>query len=140
MILTLILYCNAKKMRSGREIAAACHDDLGARVITGNRFPDRTVIDRFLRVHAVAVKQLFPQTLRLGQAEDLVDVTLVAGDGTKVVANAAMSATVNEVDLQTQMGQDRPPGELSPINKGEYFSGRPSSEPRGPVSEHVALQ
>jgi transposase len=103
MILTLILYCGSKKIRSGRDIAAACYDDLGARVITGNRFPDRTVIDRFLRVHAVAVKELFPQTLRLGAGEDLVDVTLVAGDGTKVVANAAMSATVNATDLQTQI-------------------------------------
>jgi transposase len=102
-ILALVLYCNSKKLHSGRDIAAACHDDIGARAIMGNTYPDRTVIDRFQIVHKRALKELFPQTLRLGHAEGLVDVTVVAGDGTKVVANAALSATVDEPALHAQI-------------------------------------
>ena len=102
-ILALVLYCNSKKLHSGREISAACHDDIGARVIMGNRHPDRTVFDRFLKVHKRALEELFPQTLRLGHAEGLVDVSVVAGDGTKVVANAALSATVDEPALHAQI-------------------------------------
>jgi transposase len=103
VMLALILYCRSKGIMSGREVAAACYDDLGARVITGNRHPDRSTIDRFVAAHAAALKGLLPQTLRLGHAEDLVDVSLVAADGTKALANAAMHATVTEADLLAQI-------------------------------------
>src|SRR5262249_38655469 len=43
------------------------------------------------------------QTLRLGYAEDLVDVSVVAGDGTYVLASAAMEATVDEAGLLAQI-------------------------------------
>ena len=103
MMLALILYCRSKKLSSSRQIAAACHDDLGARVITGNRFPDRSAVDRFLKTHAVALRQLLVQTLRLGAGQGLVDVAVVAGDGTKILAYAAMSATVEESQLHAQI-------------------------------------
>lgn len=105
MMLTLILYCRAKGLVSGRAVAAACHDDLGARVITGNRYPDRSTIDRFLTVHAAAIKALLAETLRLGNAENLVDVSVVAGDGTVLQANAAMANTIDEAGLRTQIEQ-----------------------------------
>jgi transposase len=103
MMLTLILYGRTKRLTSGRQIAAACHDDLGARMITGNRYPHRSTIDRFLDTHQAAIRALLPQTLRLGHAEDLVDITVVAGDGTSIQANAAMDATVSEADLLTRI-------------------------------------
>jgi transposase len=103
MMLALIIYCRGKSICSGRGIEAACHDDLGARVITGNHYPDRATVDRFLDTHAQAIRALLPQTLRLGYAQDLVDVSVVAGDGTKALANAAMGATVDEQALQAQI-------------------------------------
>jgi transposase len=103
VLLALILYCRAKGLMSGRQVAAACYDDLGARLVTGNRYPDRSTIDRFLDVHAAAVKALLPQTLRLAHTVGLVDVSVVAGDGTKIAANAAKDATVSEADLQAQI-------------------------------------
>lgn len=105
MMLTLILYCRAKRLISGRAVAAACHDDLGARVITGNRYPDRSTIDRFLTTHAAAIKAVLAETLRLADAEELVDVSVVAGDGTVLQANAAMANTVEEAELRTQIEQ-----------------------------------
>jgi transposase len=104
MMLTLILYCRAKRLTSARAVAAACHDDLGARVITGNRYPDRSTIDRFLATHAAAIKAALAGTLRLGNAEQLVDVSVVAGDGTVLQANAAMANTIDEAGLRTQIG------------------------------------
>ena len=106
-MLALILYCRSKGLMSGRQVATACYDDLGARVIMGNRHPDRSTIDRFIDTHAAAIAGLLPQTLRMGHVEDLVDVSLVAGDGTKVMANAAMSATVTETDLLAQIADLR---------------------------------
>jgi len=102
-ILALIMYCAQKKMRSGQEIADACCDDIGARVIMGGARPHVSTLNRFQDVHADAIRALLPQTLRMGQAEGLVDVSVVAGDGTKVVANAAMSRTVDREGLQAQI-------------------------------------
>lgn len=103
VMVALILYCRAKGLMSGREVAGACHDDLGARLITGNRYPDRSTIDKFLDVHAAAVKGLLPQTLRLARHAAMVDVSVVAGDGTKIAANAAKQATMSEADLLAQI-------------------------------------
>jgi transposase len=103
VMLTLILYCRSKGIMSGRDVAAACYDDLGARMITGNQYPKRSTIDRFMKSQRVALKGLLSQTLRLGHAEGLVDVSVVAGDGTYMLANAAMGATVDEKGLLAQI-------------------------------------
>src|SRR5258705_1786034 len=103
LMLTLILYCRSKGIMTGRAIEAACWDDVGARMITGNRHPQRSTVDRFIKTHARALKGLLSQTIRLGHARGLVDVSVVAGDVTYVLANAAMAATVDEAGLLAQI-------------------------------------
>jgi len=104
VMVALLLYCRSKGIMSGRGVAAACHDDLGARMITGNRYPKRSTVDRFIKNQRVALKGLLAQTLRLGQVEGLVNVSVVAGDGTYLLANAAMGATIDENGLLAQIG------------------------------------
>jgi transposase len=103
MMVALILYCRCKGIMSGRDVSAACVDDLGARIIMGGQRPNRSTVDRFVRVHCGALKALLPQTLRIGHVEGLVDVSVVAGDGSKLLANAAMGATVDEATLLAQI-------------------------------------
>jgi transposase len=124
-ILALIMYCAQKRMRSGQEIADACRDDLGARVIMGGGRPRASTINRFQDLHADAIRALLPQTLRLGQAEGLVDVGVVAGDGTKVVANAAMSRTVDQVSLQAQIGDLEASLQAAETAWAQAVAGRP---------------
>jgi transposase len=102
-MLGLIVYCYGKRLRSGREIAAACVDDLGARMLMAGQCPNRTTVDRFLDLHADAIRAVLPQTLAMGEVEGLVDVRVVAGDGTKVIANAAMGACTDEAGLRAQI-------------------------------------
>src|SRR5216117_1554998 len=64
-MLALILYCRSKGFTSSRQVAAACRDDIGARVITGNRYPDRSTVDRFLSTHAAAIQAVLAQSVRL---------------------------------------------------------------------------
>jgi transposase len=101
----LLLYSRAKGATSNREVEASCYDDVGARLITGNRYPDRTTIDRFVTKHGPALRALLPQTLRTAHAEGMLDVSFVAGDGTKVIANASMAATVDEATLVAQIAE-----------------------------------
>jgi len=102
-MLQLLFYCANKRISSGSEIERACRDDLGARLILGGRVVDRSTVDRFRERHAGAIKGLLPQTLAMADRVDLLDLDLVAGDGTKFLANAAMGATVDEQALLAQI-------------------------------------
>lgn len=102
-VLALLFYCANKRISSGPEIEQACRDDLGARVIMGWRVVTRSTVDRFRVRHRAAIAGLLPQTLAMAECLGLLDLSVVAGDGTKYVAAAAMSATVDEQALLGQV-------------------------------------
>lgn len=149
----LILYAVSKKMRSDREIAQMCIDDVGARLIMGNRPVSRSTIIRFRTVHARALRGVLAQSVRIGRGMGLVDVSVVAGDGTKMSANSAMSTTVEaevvtgqiavlEKRLQDALrvwaaavgGPDHPPAPLSGIEEW------PDLEERADLEEGADLE
>ncbi len=101
LMVALVLYCYCKGTRSSRAIEMACLDDVGARVITGNRQVDHATVARFVKHHTDALTRLFVQVLAVCAKDGLVRVDLVAGDGTKVRANAskAANATLEQLDI-----------------------------------------
>jgi transposase len=101
MMTALVLYCYCKGIRSSRAVQMACSDDVGCRVITGNQAIDHATVARFVRRHRDPLTGLFVQVLAVCAREGLVTVDLVAGDGTKVKANAskAASCTLEELDV-----------------------------------------
>jgi transposase len=101
MMTALVLYCYGKGIRSSRAVQMACFDDVGCRVITGNQAIDHATVARFVRRHRDPLTGLFVQVLAVCAREGLVTVDLVAGDGTKVKANAskAASRTLEELDV-----------------------------------------
>jgi transposase len=103
VMVALLLYCHCKGIRSSRAIETACFDDVGCRVITGNRQPDHATIARFVARHRRTVKRLFVQGLVACAREGLLTVDLVAGDGTKVRANASMAANVTAEQLEIEI-------------------------------------
>lgn len=92
MMVTLLLYAYYLGIRSSRQIKWLCERDVAFRVVTGNLRPDRTTIVRFRKRHAEALKGLFTDILRLCKEAGLVKVGLVAIDGTKMGADAALEA------------------------------------------------
>src|SRR5512142_217877 len=99
MMVALLLYCHHRGWHHARDIAANCLSDLGCRIITGNRFPSHETINRFRRRHRAALRGLLAQSVRLCDQAGLVDLSLVAGDGTKFAANASMRACLDEDEL-----------------------------------------
>ncbi|MET9881261.1 transposase [Actinacidiphila glaucinigra] len=85
----LLLYCYSKGVRSSRQIERACWDDVGCRVITGNRPVDHSTVARFVRRHREALKALFVQVLALCGQRGLVNLSAVAIDGSPMEANAS---------------------------------------------------
>src|SRR5580704_13281960 len=92
LVTALVMYCYCKGIRSSRAIEMATWDDVGARVIMGGLHPDHSTVARFVTRHEQAVKGLLVASLAACAREGLVSVEVVAGDGTKVKANASMAA------------------------------------------------
>lgn len=105
MMATLLLYCYCRGRRSSREIEMATFDDVGARVICGGLHPDHSTVAEFTRRNLAAVLALLPESVKACAREGLVSLELVAGDGTKLKANAAMSANVTAAQLDAQISE-----------------------------------
>ena len=92
MMVALLLYAYCLGERSSRRIEQLCEKDVAFRVITANQKPDHSTINRFRGEHEEALKGLFTSVLRLCAQAGLVKVGVVALDGTKMKANAALEA------------------------------------------------
>src|SRR5262249_31457272 len=81
----------------------ATFDDVGARVICANLHPDHATVARFVTRHEGPLKGLLVASLAACAAQGLVSVDVVAGDGTKVKANASMAAgaTAGQLELES---------------------------------------
>jgi len=93
MMVALLLYAYAIGERSSRRIERRCVEDVATRVICANQRPDHTTIARFRQRHETALAGLFGEVLALCAEAGLVEIGVVAVDGTKVHANASQHAT-----------------------------------------------
>ena len=93
MMVALLLYAYAVGERSSRRIERHCEHDVAFRVIAANRVPDHATIARFRVRHEAALAELFGEVLALCAEAGLVEVGVIAVDGTKVHANASQHAT-----------------------------------------------
>jgi transposase len=92
MMVALLLYAYCVGERSSRQIERRSQEDVAFRVIAANRAPDHTTIARFRQRHAERLSELFVQVLRMCAKAGMVKVGTVAVDGTKLAANAGLSA------------------------------------------------
>jgi transposase len=90
MMCALLLYAYCGGVRSSRRIEAACRTDAAFRVICGGLEPDHATIARFVVDQERALEGLFVEGLRLCAAAGLADLAVVALDGTKIAADAAL--------------------------------------------------
>src|SRR5688572_14812436 len=92
MMVGLLLYAYARGNRSSRGIERACLEDVAYRVVTGNLAPDHSTIAEFRRRHERALGEVFSGVLGLCSRAGLVSVGVVAIDGTKMSASAAINS------------------------------------------------
>ncbi len=92
MMVTLFAYAYAVGERSSRGIERRCREDIAFRVICANQAPDHATIARFRVRHEEALADLFGQVLGLCGKAGIVDVGVIAVDGTKLAAAASDGA------------------------------------------------
>ena len=93
MMVALLVYAYARGQRSSRGIERACVEDIAFRVIAANQVPDHATIARFRQRHENAIADLFSSVLGPCARAGMVEVGVIAIDGTKMHANASQHAT-----------------------------------------------
>ena len=105
MMVSLLLYAYCLGVRSSRQIERACEVDVAFRVITGNLKPDYSTICRFRSENERELGRLFTGVLRLCAEAGLVKAGVVALDGTKIKANASLSANRTQEHIEEKSGR-----------------------------------
>jgi transposase len=106
MMVALFIYAYATGVRTSRGIERHCHDDVAFRVITANQVPDHATIARFRVRHETAIAQLFGGMLELCARAGMVQVGVVAVDGTKIAAAATHHATRTYQQIAEEILED----------------------------------
>ncbi len=88
----LLIYSYCTGERSSRKIEKHCQTDVAYKVVTANQYPDHSTISRFRKDNQSHLKKLFLEILRLCAEAGLVKLGKVSLDGTKIKANASLSA------------------------------------------------
>jgi transposase len=89
MMTCLLLYAYCVGIYSSRKIAKACERNLAFLAIVGNDRPDFRTISDFRKLHLEAFADVFVDVLRLAKEAGLIQLGVLATDGTKVAGNAS---------------------------------------------------
>jgi transposase len=117
MMVALLLYAYCVGERSSRRIERRCVEDVAFRVIAANRAPDHSTIARFRKRHAERLAELFVGVLALCAKAGMVTVGTVAVDGSKLAANAGLSANRGYAKIRAEV--DRILAEADAVDAAE---------------------
>jgi len=105
LLVKILLYGKMRGIRSGRELARACGENLRFIFLAGNEKPDFRTINDFRKVHSGRLSGLLRQTIEIGMAEGLIDLKQVCIDGTKLGASAGRRSFKTPKRLQDELDQ-----------------------------------
>ena len=91
MMVKILVYGYCKGIPGSRRIETAVEEDVAFRFLAAGNTPDFRTICQFRRTHIEPLKGIFKQVVKLCKRAGLVKLNAVAGDGTKMKANASLS-------------------------------------------------
>ena len=103
MMVGVLVYAYARGIRSSRMIERACEEDVAFRVLAAQQRPDHATIARFVERHQEAIAGLFGEVLTLCARSGLVQVGVIAVDGTKLQANASRNENLDYEQLAREI-------------------------------------
>src|SRR3954454_19262257 len=106
MMVGLLLYAYARGIPSSRVIERACEEDVAFRVLAAQQRPDHATIARFVERHQDALAGVFGEVLTLCARSGLVQVGVIAVDGTKVHANASRDENLDYEQLAREIVEE----------------------------------
>ena len=92
IMLAVMLYGYCHGERSSRQLERLCQESVPYRILAADTAPDHCAFARFRQRHEATLKAVFLEVLRLCAEAGVLKVGVVSLDGTKLKANAALSA------------------------------------------------
>jgi hypothetical protein len=129
MMVALFIYAYSTGVRSSRAIERRCREDVAFRVICANQTPDHATIARFRVRHQEAIAGLFGEVLALCAKAGLVEVGVVAVDGTKIAAAATHHATRSHEQIAKEILEEA--GQIDAAEDEAYGQARGDELPEG---------
>jgi len=102
-MLGIILYSMIRGEKSSRKIEICCQYDIGYRLVANHLCPDHTTIYRFKKNNPEAIKDIFKQLALIIVDSGITRIGVVALDGTKIEANAALSANKKSKYIESEL-------------------------------------
>jgi hypothetical protein len=100
-----LLYAYCLGVRSSRQIERRCAEDIAFRVLAANQTPDHVTIARFRVRHEQALAGFLVASLRLCAEAGMIQVGVVALDGTKLASNAADKANRTQQQIHAEVAE-----------------------------------
>jgi transposase len=100
VLVAVLVYAYCVGDRSSRLIERRLVEDVAYRVVAANACPDHATVARFRGDHEDAIGELFAQVLVLCAGAGMVQVGVVAVDGTKIAADASGAKNMTEGQLE----------------------------------------
>jgi transposase len=92
----ILLMGMLSKVRSSRKLANACRENFVFMYLSEKTEPNFRTLARFRTENATFVKEAFVKTIELAKEYDLVDLSFICIDGTKIKANAGKKMSVKK--------------------------------------------
>lgn len=103
LMVTVLLFAYTQGIRSSRVIEMKCMQDVAFRIVAANQQPDHVTISRFRKAKREKIQGLFIEVLRLCREAGLGKLGIIAVDGTKIAANAALDANRTRAGLEKEV-------------------------------------
>jgi transposase len=101
-VVALYLYGMLHRIRSSRQLEAACHNRIDVKWLMQGQTPDHSTIAGFVRKHQGRLRELFRQSIRVAVSAGLVKLSHVSGDGTKLEADAGRGSVKSRAGLEAE--------------------------------------
>ena len=102
MLLKVLIYGYCTGVYSSRKMAKQVEENVAFRALAGNQQPNHRTICRFREVHLKHFERLFVQVVQIAKTAGLVQLGLLAGDGSKVKANASKHKAMSYARMQEE--------------------------------------
>jgi transposase len=98
----LYLYGMINRLRSSRQLEAACYNRLDVIWLMQGQTPDHSTIAAFVAKHEKHLKKLFRQSIHLSMSAGLVTLAHVSVDGTKLEADAGRNSVRTQAWMEAE--------------------------------------
>lgn len=105
MMVSLLIYAYCMGERSSRKIERLCERDIAFKIIAANKVPDHSSISRFRKENGERLGGLFKDVLKLCAEAGLVKVGIVALDGVKIKAEAALESNRSYAHIEREVAK-----------------------------------